>query len=439
MAIVSSIIFFGIFGHSILYVVNSYRNRNIKVFDYVLLWFAVIYAVIPLIHIFTGGSYINDHFKYLIHDYSFFCESVIILAYYFIMLVGYRTYADRGYRINTKIVDEDKLFKLSIVLSVLALFSYAYYVSRYGGLEYVWSNVSQIRSGTDENKNYIGAIALMFTSLLSYAFIIQLYLFYKKYRKRNLLFTPVFILTIIGMLLKSLGDGGRAAMISMFIFWILSIYYMKGRVKTTTLFIVVCISLFIVFFGKTFLFSMFRPNSNLTLQNVYDRQNEIGFIDIMIQEFSHQLLSISNFIHNNFEYRYFKDYFIWIFKPVRFFTEDTFYDSISYYNTNMILGEWDSNIPPGSIGSAYINGGFIAIILQSFIVGRILKFTDNIFHNSNFKNNGVLFLIYIYLFNFYWYALQNGDIALIVQVSLVFFIFLTYLFATKILYLTKVR
>src|SRR5690606_13632028 len=65
--------------------------------------------------------------------------------------------------------DEKGNKKIIFYLVAAGLISYALYVNIYGGWGYVLENISKIRSGTDDNKNYLGAIFKMFSYYLDVA------------------------------------------------------------------------------------------------------------------------------------------------------------------------------------------------------------------------------------------------------------------------------
>ena len=107
---------------------------------------------------------------------------------------------------------------------------------------------------------------------------------------------------------------------------------------------------------------------------------------------------------------------------------NTFYDSISYYTTYQVLGKWESNIPPGFISLALYNGGILTLLIQSIGVGGILRKLDSLFLNSRLRSNPLIMCAYLVLFDLAWFALQNGDPALIIQTSIPFLVLVIYLF-----------
>src|SRR5690606_17845757 len=107
---------------------------------------------------------------------TFFLESLIVLLGYMFLFFGKKTYTKKGVKIFSNLGNNyNSLFHFSIVLFIIGCIAYYYYVQLYGGLFYVMNNISQIRSGTDENKNYLGAVFRMFSSFILYSFIISVF------------------------------------------------------------------------------------------------------------------------------------------------------------------------------------------------------------------------------------------------------------------------
>ncbi|MBS9767577.1 MAG: oligosaccharide repeat unit polymerase [Flavobacteriaceae bacterium] len=424
---------------SMAYILNSFLKKKVGLIDYFLFWYAFIYSVVPMFIKYSPDIYMLDVYKRLVNNYDFFIESSIILLVFIFILMGNGTYTGKGYLIKIPNYSHKKVYNFSFILFFVAIFAFIIFVSRYGGLEYVLSHISSIRSGTDEHKDYLGATIRLFVKFLTFAFIIQLFLHYKGFFKKKKLKRFLFYLLAVITLGKVFLDGGRAGMISIFIFIILTMYYTKGRIKKMYLVGGALSGLFIIFFGKVFLFAIFNPNVNITFDEIYQRQSESGFLSLFIHEFNHQTMSLANFIQNDYDFRYMKDFFIWILKPVRFFTKDTFYDSVTYYNTYLIEDYWNSDIPPGFVAMGYMNGGLIGLFIFAFLIGRLIKIVDVSFVNSGFRNNGYLLFIYLFLFQYTWFAMQNGDIAIIIQSGLPFLSLMLCLFAFKRLRIFRIK
>ncbi|MGH1907277.1 hypothetical protein ACRCKJ_19375, partial [Acinetobacter baumannii] len=63
--------------------------------------------------------------------------------------------------------------KTSLIVFVIGVLSLLFFIQSYGGLQYVLSNMSQIRSGTDDNKNYLAAFVASFSKYINLSFLIM--------------------------------------------------------------------------------------------------------------------------------------------------------------------------------------------------------------------------------------------------------------------------
>lgn len=436
---ISICILSGIVIHAFYRVYYSVKHFSFGIFDFLLFWFAFIYGVVP-IFIMSSREFILDHYIPLINiNNNYIIESVFVLVSYICIIIGGATLKNSKQQLRGKLIADITLFKWSLFLYVLSLIFLLVYIRLYGGLLYVLNNISMIRYGVDDNKNYLGAFFLMLTNVIIISFLALIYLRLKGFFKgKPVFYHIIFWLIIFSTFAKSLTSGGRANVVLILIYILLSIYFMKRKIYIVYILIISIVALLIVVYGKTYIFNLFGDQS-LDFNQIKGMQEQRGYIKLFIYEFNHQFLSLSNYIQYNYELRYFKDYIIWAFKPLKFFdSNDTFYDSISYYNTYLINKKWQSEIPPGFIGLAYINGSILGVILQSFIWGRALKWIDLVMNNSNFKNNGLVFVVYLLLFNYLWFAFQNGDIALIIQGGLVYLFFIFILFFTKTITLKNI-
>lgn len=423
--------------HASVKVFYSIKYSTLGLFEFVLCWFVFIYCISPLFIIYSN-DFINVHYRHLIiPSNNYVLESIFILASYIFIIIGGATIKKTNWIILTKSNNDQTLFTFAIFFLVISFIAWTIYVSMYGGVSYVLNNISQIRSGVAENKSYLGSFFSMFTNLISISFFICIFLFFKKKIKKISLYHLFFIIIIIVTFLRALTSGGRANIVLLLMSLLLSIYFLKQKLPIIFIIIFSLAAFFFILFGKVYIF-MLMGDQSLDFYEVNRMQQETGYLNFFIQEFNHQFVSLSNFIQNEYDYRYFKDYFIWLLKPLKLLnSNDTYYDSISYYNTYLTIGKWQSDIPPGFIALAYINGGGLGVLLQSFLFGRILKWIDLLMNNSNFRGNGTIFVIYLISFNSVWFAFQNGDIALIIQSQLPFLILLMSLFLTRHISLRK--
>ena len=437
MIVFTIIIFLNIIMHAAYRVYYSLKNGTFGLFEFTLFFFSFIYAIVPLFILYSRSFVLN--FYTLIPGNTYIIESIFILLAYICLFIGGNSMRKTGWYISTKPASQHSIFKYAIILFIFALFFWIVYVRLYGGLEYIMKNISAIRSGYDENKNYLGAFFLMLSKLSFISFLCMLFLQQKHYFKgKSILYNMFFYIIIGGTFLSILMGGGRSNIILLLIYILLTIYLLRRKILLSYIVIFVFFALFIIFFGKTFLFLIFNEQYDLSFYEVRSLQEQKGFINLLIYEFNHPFLSFSNFLQNNYEYRYFKDYVIWVLKPMKLlYPNETFYDSISYYNTFLLNSQWESNIPPGFVALGYMNGGVFGLLIQSLLTGRIFKWIDLLIKNSNLENNATTFIIYVISFQCVMGALNGGDIALQIQALIPYFILLFIMLVLKKVRLKK--
>ncbi|MGY3823948.1 O-antigen polymerase [Acinetobacter haemolyticus] len=323
--------------------------------------------------------------------------------------------------------------KTSLIIFLVGLFSLLFFIKSYGGLEYVLSNMSQIRSGTDDNKNYLAAFVASFSKYINLSFMIMLaFIFYKKQVKKidYLFFVIISFFALFSIYLSAGREAGIAFLISILVVY-LSIHK-KIPILATSIF--AFIAFIYILFGKTFLFALNNENfdkdvffENDFLITLYDSYN------IIVSEFSHQYLSLINFMQYDYNFRYLGDYVYWVFKPFKLLGFDI-PDSISYFNTYIVYGVWDSEIPPGAVAFGYLQLGIIGVILHGFILGIFFRFFDIMFRAKS-QENPILLGFYAFLVTSFTYMLSNSDPALFLQnriPNILFLILLLCFFNTKI-------
>lgn len=313
-----------------------------------------------------------------------------------------------------------------LILFVIVLFCFYFFVSSYGGVEYVLNNISRIRSGTDENKNYLGAFVRLFTYYIEFlVFFFYVRFFINKNLKNFLLFIIIFALGVA----KAVLDGGRGGLINLFIgILFLSIYLKGGRMPLIYLLICFAIALIVGLYGKVYIFQIVG-NTDVVLQ---DMEYLVKF-EKVLKEYSHQFHSLVVAINHELGGdRLFQDFYVWILKPLKLFGYDI-PDSISYYNTNVIKGVWDSEIPPGIVAFSYYEGGGLFVPLLGIFFGFLIKHFDSLVVNT-ISSNGNVSLTYPFLaiVSIYMpFAFSNSDPALFIQWTLAYTILFGSVYFTR--------
>ena len=147
-------------------------------------------------------------------------------------------------------------------------------------------------------------------------------------------------------------------------------------------------------------------------------------------------MSIVNFIKVDGNFQYFSDYYIWMLTPFKLIGINLG-DSISYYNTYIIMGWWESIIPPGPVAFGYMSLGVLGVFIHGTIVGYIFRAIDSIFNTNNpVKIDPVMVGFYGMLVPTFTYIMSNSDLTLFFQnrlAQLVFFLALVFIYKARYL------
>lgn len=333
--------------------------------------------------------------------------NVVVFLFLIGALVGFY-FPHREYSLDFRFHRNKKKFIVAIF--AIVCFSFWLFLVSYGGLEYVINNISRIRSGTDDNKNYFGAFARLFTCYIEF---LVLFFYVRFFNNKGLVNLLVFLVVFSLGLMKLLLDGGRGGLINLFVgILFVSIYMNKGRLPVIYMASVFFLSLAVGIYGKVYLFQIFGGVDLVPPEiTVYEKFEKI------LQEYSHQYYSLVVAIKQDLGgVRYFEDLYVWLLKPLKLFGVDV-PDSISYYNTYKITGVWDSEVPPGVLAFSYYQGGVFFVAVAGVFFGFLIKNFNSIAVNT-IKSEcdtdltyPMLAIISIYL----PFAFLNSDPALFIQ------------------------
>lgn len=398
-----------------------------------LVWSIVIYGLAPIALIFSYNEVASPRFLVNSYDIESIIYVIPVIVFFMSMYFGSIFVQNRKIRINLKL-NTKNIRKTSIVVFMVGFFSLMFFIYGYGGLDYVLSNMSNIRSGTDENKNYLAAFIVSFSKYMNLAFFIMLSLIFlsKNIQKKDysILIIMAFF-TLFSVYLSAGREAGIAFLISILVIY-LAVY---KKIPIIGVMVFSLLVFFYILFGKTFLFAINNENFDK------DEFLQKGFSDtllnsynIIISEFTHQYLSLVNFMAGNHDFRFFGDYGYWLFKPFKLLGMNI-PDSISYYNTYIVYGNWDSEIPPGAIAFGYIQMGILGVIIHGFLLGAFFKFFDVLFYPKR-QDSPLLLGFYALSVTSFTYILSNSDPALFLQnriPNILFLVLLLMFFNVRLL------
>lgn len=402
----------------------EFINNKITILFMVLLWSVVIYGLVPISLFLSYDDVANIRFVTNPNSLNSIVPALLIILFFLALYIGTRLTNNINYKISINLSERGSE-KVGFYLLCIGLICLFYYIQAYGGLDYFLKNMSAIRSGTADIKNYFAAFVNIFTKYISLSFLILFSLFLKKYSK-SISFFILFYASLFFSLVSLYFSAGRENGIAFLISTIVVYLTIKKKIPKLYAAFALSFAFLYVVFGKIFLFAL--NNENFDAESFVDDQ----FLDVMsnsynmvISEFTHQYLSLINFLNSNYDYRFFGDYIYWLLKPLKL-TGIDIPDSISYYNTYIIYGIWDSEIPPGAVAFGYISLGSAGVALHGFILGIIFGSVDKLFKVSS-SASSILIGFYAMLVTSFTYLLSNSDPALFIQGRISQFAFLFFI------------
>ncbi|RDH43208.1 O-antigen polymerase [Zooshikella ganghwensis] len=383
----------------------------------------LMYGIFPVGYLLSvfEGSWPFSYLKLI--DKSFFFASNALVFMFFLLYLLFYTIKIPFFCFEISNKNNNSFIFIFIVIFIVATCFYLLYVKSYGGWEYVLNNISSIRSGRDQNKNYLGAFFKMFGyyyNFLYYALLCYILGRYNKFSLTVKIFSVVlFLLFLLFIVFKSILDGGRGALIFVFVGSMFCCFIYGKKISIIHLSLLLFLMLSVILFGKTHIFQLYKSSSAS-----FDFKEISYYLIKIFKEFSYPYLSLVNSLYQDEAgSRFFVDLISWIFKPFKLLGFDVV-DAVSYYNTYLIIGKWDSMIPPGVIAFWFQQGGIFSIPFGALIVALIFKVLDKTYLYS-IKSKDPFVCSYC-IFIVYWFSniFNSCDIALIIQNFTVFIILL---------------
>jgi oligosaccharide repeat unit polymerase len=360
-------------GLSLLYVffIDLKQRDTIYFPASVILIFALQFVVLPVCLFFFQIGFHPD-FPQAKADVDLFIIAEWVAAIFFIAFAwGFKYGNKKKLRYILFIKENTSEGRIVIWLFFISIVAFSIFVFLYGGINYVLENASKIRSGYDENKNYLGA----FFKLFSYYIEFVLFFSYAKLlEKKDTKWRIIFLFLIILCFGKSMADAGRGGLLNIIlgIFFISNLHSSKLSIKKiATLAVLVYL---VTIFGKSFLFQLYV---GVEFGDVVARSSSMEKMESFLVEFSHPFLSLILGLSDAgvTGARFFSDFFVWLIKPLKLIGIPVA-DSVSYYNTYLFAGEWASDIPPGIVAFAYHEGGVFFVPIFGFFMGFLLNRID---------------------------------------------------------------
>lgn len=425
---------------------SEFVRKKTKKFDYLTL-FNLIFTLCYLLPAFLlginlGTSELSLGSKLYTSDIQ---TTYAIFLGYFAVIAGYysKSAEKAGSNLCIKAPDQRNVVILAIFLLLFSFLAIYLYGLQYGGITDALSKTILIRSNVVESGAFVFFKHFMdFSKFASY--LLAAYCFSRKLTKTENSFVTKTILTIL--LLLSICTSIIAAFLSSsragLIYYLVGFYlvYILRTKKISSAFTITII-LFIAFFvlwGKEFLFSLSAfPNGGLdgvlsTLTNTIGADNagsntESSFYKFL-SYFSYPLYSLDTALNNShYDLRLFTD-LITAFQsliPERVFNIQK-PQSISDFNTFLMLGNIDYQVPVGILAFGIYSFSWIGLIMVCFTYGWFGRYLHTFLNKYMDDINWVPF-IYVLTALAWVNQIPLGDPALTLVEYLAYLISMTLL------------
>lgn len=383
-------------------------------------------------------NYQNDlqiYPNFIRNDFTYIMSACLIFLSYFISLYGYKfIHKVKTKRTKVKLNNLVRASNISFIMMLLFIFIY---VIQYGGLSNALNTAAIIRSGYGELES---SGQLTFTKYLMpigvFPFLTYAYLTFID-KKKNY-FIP-FIITSSFLLLAFILMSGRTRIIMYLItFGILLLLASERKISLVSLSKfspLIIVSAFVLVYGKQVFSSIGLIRDGESVFNIINStENNNSFFDSLFGYFSHRVYSVeaalNNLSYNNGTLVFFRDSF---FIPLYFIPERltgiSKPDSISFHNTELLTGIYDSMAPPGVLAYGIYSLWIPGIFIIAFFYGAGFGLIDKIFL-ENYNNKKILIILLPILLVWSLYG-STGDSRIIINGTIYIILFLLILLVIK--------
>lgn len=368
----------------IIATVEVVRYRRGVRFDFLFffsLWYAASYSLAPFAMSLGGAKFANWAFHAKYHSSESLMTAAMIYLGYLMIVLGYyspiRSRKQTANRFRWRL-SRSVTILLVVGMLVVGIGAFLVFVSRYGGIQFVQANVSDIRSATIERDN-IGAISGLFAK--NVYLVTWLVLIYVIEQNRNRMPVSVGTLAVCAALLAmsfyyGLIRGSRGGLINTFLVPSLAYCVANRRMPSWKwILLISAMGTMIILFGKSVILQVFYLGPGQLMEALKSAFSARSFGDNLssfVANYTHPYLSLRQAIDyagtDRARLRFFADWPLGILYFGRLFDLEVPH-TVTYLNTYLALGRWQSNIPPGLIGSFWYQLQSAGVIMGSFFYG----------------------------------------------------------------------
>lgn len=318
--------------------------------------------------------------------------AIAIFAGYFLVVLGFYSTSSQklAKKITIKACTDKTLIIYAIFLLLFSCVSIQIYSSQYGGIDEALSNTMLIRSNALESGNLVFfKHFVLFCNFSSY--LLAALLFKSTSIKSRIFLWIILVVSVIISMLTFTLTAGRSNIIKYVVTFLLAyiIQHQKITFKTFNKIIpLLFVFIFFIIYGRTF----FAVTGKITQgfdavvdsfnYSVYEESDRFDFYEFMAN-FIYPFHSLNVALTKEYQWRLFSDFLYGIiaFLPEKLLNLTNLPKSISYDNTEYIVGTVDYGIPPGLLAFGIYSMSWFGLIILCLIYGWIARYVQTILIN----------------------------------------------------------
>ena len=420
----------------VLFVFNLIKTPSKIALHFLTIVFLITYGLSGWYGWFNYQNDLQIYPRFVRNDFIFIVSALLIFLSYFTSLYGYR-FANK-IEIKKSDIDLSQLISASNISFFLMLLFTFVYILQYGGLSKSLNTAAAIRSGYGELES---SGSLTFTKYLMpigvFPFLTYAYLAFIDKQKKY--FIPFIVTTLFLLLAFTLMSGRTRIVMYVLALGIIIIMASDKKVsfsKVIKLSPLIFISTFLILYGKK-LFSSIEAikNGEGILTILGNSENKTTLFESLVGYFSHRVYSVevalNDIMNNNGSLIFFRDSF---YLPLYFIPERLTGiakpDSISYHNTELLTGVYDSMAPPGILAYGLYSLWIPGIFIIAFLYGAGFGYIDRLL-TDNYNNKKLLIVIIPLLLVWSLYG-STGDTRIVINGIIYIILYIFILLMLKI-------
>ena len=366
-------------------------------------------------------------------------SQVLVFFSYIFSLFGYSLIfkIKAGKNIKEKLFfnEQDIAFSSKVSLILCALFVLIY-VSQYGGLFSALTYAAVIRSGyfeIEQNSKITFVKYLMPIGVFPF-----LYYGHQLILRKGFYNLIMFIISSGIVFLAFLLMSGRTRIV-MYLFAFMLMYFLisKERInfkKLCSYVLIFFLSGFFIQFGKKFFLYFSNIVEEEKISFIVSNPEQETVFESFFSYFTHRTYSIEaalTYVSDTNNLYWFKDNLnMFLFLIPERLTGISKPDSISFLNTQLIMGEYDSTVPPGILAYGVYSLWIPGMFLSALCYGIVFSYLDK-YYLVNKKNT--LSLVFIIPCLFIWAMYGSvGDFRIIINCCIYVLLFMVVMIISKL-------